>query len=141
MDYLDSLVKKGEVVESTVVEEMTEVEEAVEQEVVEEAVEATEPVVSEPVVEEIDLSYAEDESDLVDDNTVDIANEGNTEQSYEAGASFSVNDIKIYNVPDSKSAYNIFTGNVIYKGDVAGYKQIAYMKPGFGLAIGYTGEI
>lgn len=52
-----------------------------------------------------------------------------------------VTNIKIYNIPDSKSPFKMFTGNVVIKGKVDQFTKLEYVKPGFGLILGYTTDL
>lgn len=53
----------------------------------------------------------------------------------------SVTNIKVYNVPDEKTAFRIISGNIEIIGEINNFKLIRYMKYGFGLVTGYTKDI
>ena len=44
---------------------------------------------------------------------------------------------RIYNVPDTRTVSNLFSGNVIYKKEVNDMILVEYVKPGIGLVRGY----
>lgn len=161
-NYLESLVVKEEVKESdTVVAETEEiVDESVEGIVdTSDAVEIDDSTPAEiedmPIVannEEEVVSSSEialetsvpDESGSSEEVADVISTSGPvvTEEVKAAQAEFtSVTDIKIFNSPDPKGPFKIFTGNVIIDCEVSEMKQIQYMKPGFGLVKGFTPDL
>lgn len=130
--YLEGLVKKGETAEA-------QAEELVTEEVVEVAEEAapTEETV-EPVVEEAPAPEPAKKAD------VKIKAEKSAPASKpvaNADEPVAVTNIKIFNTPDVKGAFKMFSGNVIVKGNVGDLKMIEYVKPGFGLVVGYTSDL
>lgn len=52
-----------------------------------------------------------------------------------------VKNIRIYNVPDSKSPSKLFSGNIIIKGQVSTMTAIEYVRPGIGLVNGFTPDV
>lgn len=165
--YLESLVKKGEEIVETAEPEVAEyaeidvADEAVENdtadgELTSDTVEDAEPDESpsevddqpseevketteepeeakEPEIQEIIKEQEKREEKPVPKSAVNAANR--------IGATLGVKDIKVFNVPDEKSIFKVFSGNVVVKDNIAGFSQIEYVKPGFGLVKGYTKEI
>lgn len=130
--YLEGLVRKGET-------KGTQAEEPVTEEVVEEAEEAVpaeEP--AEPVVEEAPAPEPAKKADVkIKAEKPAPAPKPVTN----ADETVAVIDIKIFNTPDIKGAFKMFSGNVIVKGNVGDLKMIEYVKPGFGLVVGYTSDL
>ena len=50
-------------------------------------------------------------------------------------------DIRMFNTPDPKGPFKIFTGNVIVKDKVDTMTELEYVKPGFGIVKGYTPDL
>ena len=160
-NYLESLVVKGEKTEEVAPQEevkeedvVAEIEEAVAEpaeEAVEEPVEeVAEPaeetapaeVVEEPVVEAepeekkvatVTITAEDTNNGLVHKNA-DVATVAPEEPT-------AVVDIRIFNTPDPKGPFKIFSGNVIVKQRIDTMTQIEYMKPGFGLVKGFTPDL
>ena len=140
--YLESLVKKDEVVEAQVEEaavlEPVEKVTAIEPEVAE----AAELVVEEPKpVEEAKPAKAEKPAKSGSDKKKEAESTDPTkseETKSNAGETVAVKDIRIFNIPDAKSPFRIFTGNIIVNGKIDSFTEIQYVKPGFGLVKGFT---
>ena len=129
--YLESLVKKNDVdveVEAAprVVEEDISAEEVTE--VIEEVTES-EPAPE--VVEEVIKEEVEKPAKLVKEDKLAKAE-------LKEGTVITVTDLKVFNFPDTASAYKLISGNVIYVKKVGEFSLINYMKYGFGLVSGYT---
>ena len=130
--YLEGLVRKGETegaqAEEPVTEEVVEVaEEAAPAE------EAAEPVVEEaPAPEPAKKADVKIKAEKPAPAPKPVAN---------ADETVTVTNIKIFNTPDVKGAFKMFSGNVIVKGNVGDLKMIEYVKPGFGLVVGYTSDL
>lgn len=152
--YLESLIKKGE--GASAIEEMAASEEIITEEaevatteaevVSEEKVEASESLdtASKKEVEKTsEEAKAEELQTLIekqDKKAEKIVAKSEVKVGNNIGKTVSVKDIKVFNIPDDKSIFKLFTGNVIIKDEISGFSQIEYMKPGFGLVKGYTKE-
>lgn len=127
--YLEGLVRKGET-------KGTQAEEPVTEEVVEaaeEAAPAEELAVEEaPAPEPAKKADVKIKAEKPAPAPKPVAN---------ADEPVAVTNIKIFNTPDVKGAFKIFSGNVIVKGNVGDLKMIEYVKPGFGLVVGYTSDL
>lgn len=66
--------------------------------------------------------------------TVDVDNK-------ELPSAQTVENIKVYNIPNEKSAPRIISGNIEIVKEVDGFTLIKYMKYGFGLVNGYTKDL
>lgn len=140
-NYLESLVLKRE--KSTEIEDSArEVAESattnVEQEVgapnseLEECIDVKE-VEAGPVVES-DVAEPKDEPE----NDTTSESESAASEVSVAEIATTVKDIKIFNTPDRKGPFKIFSGNVVIKDKVDTMTLIEYVKPGFGLVKGFT---
>lgn len=140
--YLASLVKKGEIEES-------QVEEVIEEEVVEEiaeAVQAPEPVEEvkeepEEEIEEVKEEVAEPEPPVKEVKKEEKEAIKHPDIPFNPDEPTSVVDIRIFNIPDIKSPFKIFSGNVIVRNKVSDMTELEYVKPGFGLVKGYTPDL
>lgn len=143
--YLESLVKKGEVVKAQVeeaaipepVEEVTAIEP--------EVAEAAESVVEEiKPAEEAKPAKAEKPAKSGSDKKKEAESKAPTkaeETKSNAGEIVAVKDIRIFNIPDAKSPFRIFTGNIVVNGKMDSFTEIQYVKPGFGLVKGFTDSL
>lgn len=130
--YLEGLVRKGETEEAQAEEPVTE-------EVVEVAEEAPAEEAAEPVVEE---APAPESAAKKTDVKIKAEKPAPAPKPVaNADETVAVIDIKIFNTPDVKGAFKMFSGNVIVKGNVGDLKMIEYVKPGFGLVVGYTSDL
>ena len=127
--YLESLVLKGESEEI--------VEPVNEEEVVNEIAEALEAPAEEPVEE------VQSEPESIEPEPAPVKEEKKTAKKLDNAVTEStyVTQIKIFNTPDPKGPFKIFTGNVIVKGEVGGMTELDYVKPGFGIVRGFTSDL
>lgn len=121
--YLESLVKKGEI-------KTNQVEEVQEEEVVREIEEVLNPE-PESAVEEVSQSEPEVKEPEVDKKVSATPKPETT----------SVINIRIFNVPDIRSPFKMYTGNVIVTGKVSDMTSLDYVKPGFGIVTGFTPDL
>lgn len=150
--YLESLVRKTDEIEPAApAEEEIEDEPAVEEEVAEviadepeevaaeeEVVTTAESVVEEPALEPIQEEVKEEPESVKPAKKEKPAKKS---ASHQEGETISVISIRIFNTPDPKGLFKIFTGNVIFKGFVNDMMYVQYVKPGFGLVNGYTNDL
>ena len=152
--YLESLVKKEEkeaVTEEAVEEVLEEITqqpqaEVEEIEVTEEVVEdVAEPEVAEAVEENIEVEAVGQVSEpevAEEPEVIEEAMEADPEKVEVAfqkeGSTSFVKNLKIFNAPDAKGVFRIYTGNIILGAKISEeFTSIDYMKPGFGLVKGY----
>lgn len=138
--YLESLVRKEagavpaeeEAVAEPVAEEIT----AEPEEVVTEG--AQEEVVDEDPAEKA-VPEPEEEAAAIDPAVTEEANaEATVNTAYTIGQTIPVTNVKVFNTPDTGQPAKLITGNIIYRGEIAGFAIIDYMRHGFGLARGYA---
>ena len=138
--YLESLVKQNDqndkVIEDVVEEETNETEGVSEPAVVKDAIEevAVEPEVTEEGIAIHEVAEVEEVADKAAEpvpEKVEIAFQ-------EEGQTIFVRNMKIFNAPDAKGVFRIYTGNIVLGNKVSEeFTAIDYMKPGFGLVKGY----
>ncbi len=145
-EYLESLVLKGE-------EPVEKPAEKVAAESVEEVVEeVAQPEEEADPVEEAPTEEPKEEAPAVveeakEEKKAEVKISANKEVAKHddvpatADDPVAVVDIRIFNTPDPKGYFKIFSGNVIVKGEVDTMKSIEYMKPGFGLVKGFTPDL
>lgn len=133
-EYLESLVLKTD-------------EEPAVDEVIEEPVEVAEEtnVAEEPVEDvaandgENEVVAEDDKEDTKEEPEQAIAPESQpAATSYEIDQTYSVSEIKIFNVPDISQPSIIFTGNVVYKGKLDQFSVVDFVRNGYGLVRGYA---
>ena len=143
--YLESLVKKSEEIEDIEEAPAEEVEDAVEvadtsDDIVEENDAVEEEVTEEPEEKVEETKEVKKAEPVVEKGAPVVKNSPVTK--LEDGATISVSEVRIFNIPDSKQPSKIVTGNVISRNEVTGangeaFILVDYMRPGFGLVKGY----
>lgn len=144
--YLESLVKKDEVVETVeTVEKVAEVAEPIE--------EAAEAAVAEPVAEQETVGEQEtveeaivretscengDPAVVVTEPVVEKSKTEKATTDHKEGDLITVEHIKVYKSPDINQIAKTISGNIKYAGKIGDFNIIWYMKHGFGLVKGYT---
>lgn len=121
--YLESLIKKDD---EPVVDEVAK------EEVVKEVV----PSVSDQDIEPISESEPEPVVEVKKEEPKKSAS-----NELAKGTALPVKNIRIYNRPDSKSLFKVFSGNIIMKNKVDDMIEIEYVKPGYGLVKGFTPDL
>lgn len=148
-NYLESLVKKGEAIQSVeepikegtvITEPAAEVtpEEPVKVEAELTAEEKVEPVKEELVKEEIAEPTKKETEPVKEQPKAEPVKENEPVIGYEKDQMISVENIKMFNSADPKGVFKIFTGNIIYKDEINGMYLVEYVKPGLGLVKGFV---
>lgn len=146
-EYLESLVKKSELSEEPVTNEIED-EVATEDNNNESEVQSAEVTVN-PEVEtpEIEITVETEDSSTasVEEEVVETESEEHSsgatvisENNFNIGDIIKVENEKIYSTPDVKSQYRLITGNIEYIGVFNDFDVVVYVKPGFGAIKGYA---
>lgn len=132
--YLESLVKKGEEATNQAEEELVEAAEQVND---------TAEISAEPT-EDVNLGENGDPSvvtveEVKEEPAPAVSVESQPAATdHEVDKTYFVENVRIYNIPDRTSPSVLFTGNIIYKGQVEEWIIVEHIKQGHGLVKGYT---
>lgn len=148
-EYLEKLVRIEEAIEESVseaIEEEIELPEAVEQAVdIEDPTEIEETPIDEEGSDSSDETEEPESSEgskgAEDDNENNVKLTAPDPTQYEIGQEIDVKDIRIYNSPDIHQVSKLYSGKVIYTGQIDRFSVVKYMKHGFGLVQGYTKDL
>lgn len=134
-NYLDTLIKRTDMSDSTQEEPLEKVDETLE------------PTATSALIDtETDATVSAEEAleecssiEPIDQNVEEDTQETAVDPAcFDAGVTVYVSNVKVYNRPDPNTAFKLFTGNIIIMSEVNEMIQIKYMKASFGLVIGYV---
>lgn len=155
--YLESLVLKGEAAteemetadvnpEDSLLESDTDaqtIEAESECDIIEDSITEVEDQLAES--DESDADGEDIEKQAADADTVTATSEDDDAEVDTSaslyGKPIAVNKIKVFNTPDPKGFFKIFSGNIIPTAKVESMYAIDYVKPGFGLVRGYVTDV
>lgn len=133
-NYLDTLIKRTDMSDSTQDELLEKVDETLE-------LTATSALIDAETDATASANGALEECPSIeptDQNVEDIQETAVDPACFDAGVTVYVSNVKVYNRPDPNTAFKLFTGNIIIMSEVNEMIQIKYMKASFGLVIGYV---
>ncbi len=83
-----------------------------------------------------------DDTEVDDIKADEKADDAKTEETaLKVGQQIDASNIRIYNSPDVHQVSKLYSGKVIYTGQIDRFAIVKYMKHGFGLVQGYTKDL